>query len=35
MSAFKKLVDPDKILLVGRNGLPWEEFLKIDPVRLF
>jgi len=35
MSAFKKQNQPDKILLVGKNGLPWQEFLKIDPITLF
>jgi predicted AAA+ superfamily ATPase len=35
MGAFKKQMNPDKILLVGRHGLPWEEFLNIDPVSLF
>jgi predicted AAA+ superfamily ATPase len=35
MNAFKKQNQPDKILLVGKNGLPWPEFLKIDPVTLF
>jgi len=35
MTAFKKQNEPDKILLVGNNGLPWEEFLKINPVDLF
>ena len=35
MAAFKKQYEPDKILLVGNGGLPWEEFLKIDPVSLF
>lgn len=35
MDAFKKQNNPDKILLIGKNGLPWEDFLKIDPVGLF
>jgi predicted AAA+ superfamily ATPase len=35
MNAFKKKVNPDKILLVGKPGLPWEEFLRIDPAELF
>ncbi len=35
MGAFKKLFNPHKILLVGKGGLPWEEFLKIDPLQLF
>jgi uncharacterized protein len=35
MNAFKKQNEPDKILLVGKNGLPWQEFLEINPVTLF
>ena len=35
MKAFKDYVQPEKVLLVGGNGLPWEEFLEINPVELF
>jgi predicted AAA+ superfamily ATPase len=35
MLAFKKTYQPDRILLVGKGGLPWQDFLKIDPVSLF
>ena len=35
MTAFKKIYEPDKILLIGKNGLPWEELLKIPPLELF
>ncbi len=35
LSAFQKAYHPDKILLVGNGGLPWEEFLLIDPNSLF
>lgn len=35
MSAFRKAVQPDRMLLVGASGIPWQEFLKIDPVELF
>lgn len=35
MEAFKKDFNPDKVLLIGSNGLPWEEFLEINPVQLF
>jgi predicted AAA+ superfamily ATPase len=31
MEAFKKQVQPDRILLVGQSGIPWQEFLKMDP----
>lgn len=35
ISAFKTQFNPDKVLLVGSGGLPWEEFLEINPVELF
>ncbi len=35
MEAFKKLYNPDKVLLVGNSGIPWQEFLKINPSQLF
>ena len=35
MKAFKNQFKPDKILLVGDRGLPWQEFLKINPTELF
>ena len=35
MKAFKDQFKPDKILLVGDRGLPWQEFLKINPTELF
>lgn len=35
MPAFRKAIDPDKVLLVGSSGIPWEEFLTLDPVELF
>lgn len=35
MSAFKASFRPDKILLIGKGGLPWEEFLEVNPVELF
>lgn len=35
MSAFKAQFNPDKILLIGKGGLPWEEFLEMNPVELF
>jgi len=30
MQAFQKQMQPDKVLLVGKSGLPIEEFLKMD-----
>ena len=35
ISAFKKAFDPYKILLVGNSGIPWEDFLKLNPDKLF
>ena len=35
MEVFRKSFNPDKIMLVGTGGLPWEEFLGINPVELF
>jgi uncharacterized protein len=35
MEAFKKQHEPDKVMLVGNSGVPWQEFLKISPKQLF
>ncbi len=35
MKAFKEQFNPDKILLVGKKGMPWQELLKINPNELF
>jgi predicted AAA+ superfamily ATPase len=35
MDAFKKMHQPDKVLLVGDSGLPWQQFVKIMPSTLF
>jgi len=35
MTAFKKRFNPEKILLIGDAGLPWQEFLKMNPAGLF
>ena len=35
MAAFKNKFNPDKVLLIGNEGLPWQDFLKINPVSLF
>jgi predicted AAA+ superfamily ATPase len=35
MDAFKKMYHPEKILLVGNSGIPWPDFLKIQPSTLF
>ena len=35
MEVFRKKFSPDKMLLVGTGGLPWEEFLMINPIELF
>lgn len=35
MQAFQRKMRPDKVLLVGKEGLPWQDFLQIDPRKLF
>jgi predicted AAA+ superfamily ATPase len=35
MKSFQTQMHPDKVLLVGKEGLPWEEFLQINPIELF
>lgn len=35
MQAFQKHFGPDKVLLIGSSGLPWQEFLQLDPDELF
>lgn len=35
MAAFQKQFKPSKILMIGKSGLPWQEFLEINPVTLF
>lgn len=35
MEVFRKKFAPDKMLLVGAGGLPWEAFLQVNPVGLF
>ncbi len=35
MAAFQQQHDPCKMLMVGTKGIPWQEFLKIDPMELF
>lgn len=35
MAAFQKEFQPDRVLLVGEGGLPWQDFLKMNPVELF
>ena len=35
IEAFKREHKPDKVLLVGNSGIPWQEFLKASPVQLF
>jgi uncharacterized protein len=35
LSAFQKQFSPNKILLVGNSGIPWQEFLKMDTGSLF
>jgi uncharacterized protein len=35
ISAFKKAFNPDKVLMIGASGTPWQDFLKINPTELF
>jgi predicted AAA+ superfamily ATPase len=35
MKAFKEQFSPDRVLLIGKTGIPWQEFLSINPVDLF
>lgn len=35
MAAFQKTFRPDRVLLIGEGGLPWQEFLQINPNELF
>ena len=35
MTAFKNKFNPDKVLFIGNAGLPWQDFLKLNPVSLF
>ena len=35
MTAFKNKFNPDKVLLIGVAGLPWQDFLKLNPASLF
>lgn len=35
LSIFQKQFKPHKILLVGKSGIPWQEFLQINPEELF
>lgn len=35
LSVFKEKFQPHKVLLVGANGIPWQEFLEIDAIDLF
>lgn len=35
MKTFKEQFNPDRILLIGKTGISWQEFLNIDPYTLF
>ncbi len=35
INAFQKAFNPDKVLLIGESGIPWQEFLTINPKELF
>lgn len=35
MAAFEQQCKPYKVLLVGNSGIPWQEFLELEPLELF
>ena len=35
IEAFRQKFNPDKMLIVGKDGLPWQDFLKINPATIF
>jgi predicted AAA+ superfamily ATPase len=35
MSVFKKEFNPYKVFLIGNSGIPWQEFLEMNPLDLF
>lgn len=35
MTAFQKQFSPTKILMIGKSGLAWQDFLQMNPVTLF
>jgi predicted AAA+ superfamily ATPase len=35
MAAFQQRFDPHKIIMVGSQGMPWQEFLNLNPMHLF
>lgn len=35
MAAFKKKFNPDKLVVIGNTGLPWQTFLQMKPGELF
>jgi len=35
MVQFRKHYPDSKIMMVGKDGIPWEEFLLINPMELF
>ncbi len=35
MESFRRQFKPDKMLIVGSSGLPWQELLRMNPVELF
>lgn len=35
LEVFRKTFNPDKILIVGKEGISWTEFISINPGELF
>jgi len=35
IAAFEQQCKPYKVLLIGNSGIPWQEFLELEPLELF
>jgi len=35
LGAFARKFKPEKTIVVGKSGIPWQQFLKLDPISLF
>ncbi|MBH2005661.1 MAG: DUF4143 domain-containing protein [Sphingobacteriia bacterium] len=35
ITAFKNKFTPHKVLLIGNAGLPWQDFLQMNPMTIF
>jgi hypothetical protein len=32
---YTSIGNPEKVLMIGNSGLPWQDFLKLNPMSLF